>query len=83
MVLMTQKEEIVKLFPEQMEMLMMSDADIAGGNVVSEAELDKQDSQWMYWKLYGPQPRCNTKFHFSLLEWEKQAKKDITSKKNQ
>ena len=48
MVLMTQKEEIVKLFPEQMEMLMMSDADIAGGNVVSEAELDKQDSQWMY-----------------------------------
>ena len=48
MVLMTQKEEIVKLYPEQMEMLMMSDADIASGNVVSEAELDKQDSQWMY-----------------------------------
>ncbi len=44
----TQKEEIVKLYPEQMEMLMMSDADIASGNVVSEAELDKQDSQWMY-----------------------------------
>jgi hypothetical protein len=32
----TQKEEIVKLYPEQMEMLMMSDADIASGNVVSE-----------------------------------------------
>jgi len=29
-------------------MLMMSDADIVDGNVVSEAELDKQDSQWMY-----------------------------------
>ena len=25
----TQKEEVVKLYPEQMEMLMMSDADIA------------------------------------------------------
>jgi hypothetical protein len=44
----TQKEEIVKLYPEQREMLMMSDADIAEGNVVSESELDKLDSQWLY-----------------------------------
>ena len=44
----TQKEEIVKLCPEQIEMLMMSDADIAEGNVVSESELDKLDSQWLY-----------------------------------
>jgi len=44
----TQKEEIVKLYPEQREMLMMSDADIAEGNVVSESELEKLDSQWMY-----------------------------------
>jgi len=44
----TQKEEIVKLYPEQREMLMMSDSDIAAGNVVSEAELDKQDSQRIY-----------------------------------
>lgn len=44
----TQKEEIVKLYLEQLEMLMMSDEDFASGNVVSEAELDKQDSQWMY-----------------------------------
>jgi hypothetical protein len=44
----TQKEEIVKLYPEQHEMLMMSDADIAAGNVVSESELEKLDSQWLY-----------------------------------
>ncbi len=44
----TQKEEIVKLYPEQREMLMMSDADIAEGNVVSESELEKLDSQWMH-----------------------------------
>jgi len=41
----TQKEEIVKLYPEQIEMLMMSDADIAEGNVVSESELEKLDSK--------------------------------------
>jgi hypothetical protein len=44
----TQKDEIVKLYPEQKEMLMMSDADIAAGHVVSESELDKLDSQWLY-----------------------------------
>ncbi len=44
----TQKEEIVKLYQEQREMLMMSDADIVDGNVVSESELEKLDSQWLY-----------------------------------
>ena len=44
----TQKEETVKLYPEQKEMLMMSDADIAEGNVVSDSELEKLDSQWLY-----------------------------------
>ncbi len=44
----TQKGEIVKLYPEQNEMLIMSDADIAAGHVVSESELDKLDSQWLY-----------------------------------
>jgi hypothetical protein len=44
----TQKEEEIKLYPEQKEMLMMSDADIEAGNVVSEAELDKLDSKWLY-----------------------------------
>lgn len=51
----TQKEEIVKLYPEQRETLMMSDADIAEGNVVSESELEKLDSQWMYCNFSGPQ----------------------------
>jgi len=44
----SQKEVIVKLYPEQREMLMMSDADITEGNVVSESELEKLDSQWLY-----------------------------------
>jgi len=43
----TQKEEIVKLYPEQREMLMMSDADIAEGNVVSESELEKLHCPWL------------------------------------
>jgi hypothetical protein len=44
----TQKEEIVKLYPRQKEMLMMSDVDIVDGNVVSDSELEKLDSQWLY-----------------------------------
>ncbi len=28
-------------------MLMMSEADIDAGNVVSESELDKMDSKWL------------------------------------
>jgi hypothetical protein len=44
----TQKEEEIKLYSEQREMLMMSDADIEAGNVVSESELDKMDSKWLY-----------------------------------
>jgi len=43
----TQKEEEIKLYPEQIEMLMMSEADIDAGNVVSESELDKMDSKWL------------------------------------
>lgn len=46
--LTTQKEGKVKLYPEQKEMLMMSDVDIENGNVVSESELDKMDSEWLY-----------------------------------
>lgn len=44
----TQKEEIVRLYPEQKEMLLMSEADIRDGNVVSEEDLDKMDSEWLY-----------------------------------
>jgi len=44
----TQNEEEIKLYPEQKEMLMMSDTDIEKGNVVSESELEKMDSKWLY-----------------------------------
>lgn len=37
----------LKLYPEQKEMLLMSEADIAYGRVVSEAELDKLDEEWL------------------------------------
>ncbi len=44
----TQKDEKIGLYPEQKEMLLMSDTDIENGNVVSESELDKLDSKWLY-----------------------------------
>jgi hypothetical protein len=39
--------EILSLSEEQIEMLMMSEVDIASGNVLSEEELDNLDAQWM------------------------------------
>ena len=39
--------EILSLSEEQIEMLMMSEVDIASGNVLSEKELDNLDAQWM------------------------------------
>ena len=39
--------EILSLSEEQIEMLMMSEADIASGNLISEEELDQLDSKWM------------------------------------
>lgn len=42
----TQKEEDILLYPEQKEMLLLSDLDIENGNIVSETELDKLDSEW-------------------------------------
>ena len=39
--------EILSLSEEQIEMLMMSEFDIASGNVLSEKELDNLDGQWM------------------------------------
>jgi hypothetical protein len=41
-----QKEEVVSLSSEQIEMLLMSEQDIKNGNLVSESELDKLDTQW-------------------------------------
>lgn len=43
-----QIKEDFKFYPEQKEMLMMSNYDIENGNVVSESELDKMDSKWLY-----------------------------------
>lgn len=43
----TQPSEILTLSEEQIEMLMMSEVDIASGNLISEDELDKLDAQWM------------------------------------
>ena len=42
-----QQSEIVSLSSEQIEMLLMSESDIASGNLISEEELDKLDNQWM------------------------------------
>lgn len=39
-----QKEEVVSLSSEQIEMLLMSEQDIKNGNLVSESELDKLDT---------------------------------------
>jgi hypothetical protein len=43
----TQTEEVLSLSSEQIEMLAMSERDIETGNFISEAELSKQDSEWL------------------------------------
>lgn len=42
-----QPSEILSLSEEQIEMLLMSEADITSGNLISEEELDQLDSKWM------------------------------------
>jgi hypothetical protein len=42
-----QPSSILSLTSEQIEMLMMSELDIASGNLISEEELEKLDSEWM------------------------------------
>jgi hypothetical protein len=42
-----QPSEILSLSEEQIEMLLMSEVDIASGNLISEEELDKLDAKWM------------------------------------
>lgn len=42
-----QQSEIVSLSSEQIEMLLMSESDIASGNLISEEKLDRLDKQWM------------------------------------
>ncbi len=42
----TQKEEIISLSSEQIEMLLMSEDDIKNNNFISESELEKLDNKW-------------------------------------
>jgi hypothetical protein len=44
---LTQTDEIVSLSSEQIEMLQMSEKDIENGDIVSESELNKTDSEWL------------------------------------
>ena len=43
----TDHSDNIKLYPEQREMLMMSEEDIAYGRVVSEKELEELDKEWL------------------------------------
>lgn len=43
----TQKEKPISLSSEQKEMLLMSEQDIINGNLVSESELNKRDTEWL------------------------------------
>lgn len=43
----TQSEEKLALNSHQIKMLMMSENDIQQGNLISEAELEKDDAEWM------------------------------------
>ena len=43
----TQQDNIVSLSSEQIEMLLMSEKDIENGNLVSELNLNKADSEWL------------------------------------
>ncbi|MDD7885908.1 hypothetical protein [Flavivirga sp. 57AJ16] len=43
----TQFDEKLTLNSQQIEMLMMSDMDIEKGNLISETDLKKLDSEWL------------------------------------
>lgn len=43
----TQNEELLSLSSVQLEMLEMSEKDIEKGDIVSDSELDKLDTQWL------------------------------------
>ena len=43
----TQDDEKLTLNSHQIEMLMMSESDIEQGNLISESDLKKADSEWM------------------------------------
>ncbi len=43
----TESDERLKLDSYQIEMLLMSEKDIENGNLISESDLKKTDSEWM------------------------------------
>ena len=43
----TQSDNVVSLTTEQIEMLLMSEKDIENGDLVSESELNKSDTEWL------------------------------------
>ncbi len=43
----TEKDEPLLLSSEQIEMLQMSEKDIENGDLISESDLSKSDSEWM------------------------------------
>ena len=43
----TETDEQLKLDSHQIEMLLMSEKDIENGNLISESDLRKADSEWM------------------------------------
>ena len=43
----TQSEEVLYLSPDQIEILRISENDIAAGNLISDVELAKQDKEWL------------------------------------
>ena len=43
----TQVDEILTLTSEQVEMLQMSEKDIENGDLISEADLNNADTEWL------------------------------------
>lgn len=43
----TQSDNVVSLSSKQIEMLLMSEKDIENGDLVSETELNKSDTEWL------------------------------------
>ncbi len=46
-ILESSSDDLVKLNSPQKELLMMSQNDIEAGRIVSQEELDKEDSKWV------------------------------------
>ena len=43
----TQSDNIASLSSEQIEMLLMSEKDIENGDLISESDLNKSDTEWL------------------------------------